>query len=223
MTETDAIVDTLQEALDLSAYSLLTYLLEISNPLSDVKDRAIAEILHRIAEEDRQDREAIAVLICDLGGTPATDTFDLDDAHYNYLTASYLLELVAKRLREQHLAFDRLASTVADEPRAAELLKTIAARRAKNEEALQAALAAAKKAAAPPPLKAAPAATATAKPGATAATPAAPGAPAAAKSAPAPAAKPPLDPAKLAALKAAAEAKKAALAAGSGGGEKPPA
>ena len=221
MTETLAIVDTLQSALDLSAYSLLTYLLEISNPQSDAKDRAIAELLHRIAEEDCQDREAIAVLICDLGGTPATDTFDLDDAHYNYLTASYLLELVAKRLREQHVAFERLASAVTDEPRAADLLRSIAARRAKNEEGLQTALAAAKKAAAPSPPKAAPAAAAAAKPGAPAAKPAAPGATAAAK--PAPAAKPPLDPEKLAALKAAAEAKKAALAAGSGGGEKPPA
>jgi hypothetical protein len=228
MADKEAILGKLQEAYEFESTSLLTYLLEVSNPLSTSKDRAVADILATMASEESRDRAALANLVCDLGGSPDADTFDLGDAHYNYLSAGYLLDLVMKRVREQRAAFQRIADDVASEPRASELLRGMAERRAKGEAQLQAALDAAKKAAAPPPPK--PAAPPAAKPAAPAAAakPAAPAAAAAAPApaapkpaAPAPAAKPPLDPEKIAALKAAAEAKKAALAAGAAAPEKP--
>lgn len=206
MEGTAEILDQLQEAYDLLTSSLLVYLVEVSNPLTNSHDKTIGEALARIGAEDPEARAAIAELIDELRGVPETKPFEMGDAHYNYLNVEYLLGMLLKRLRDQMSTFERLARDAYTYPKAADLLSRLASRRAQHIQALEAAMEAKRKAAsdAAKPSEATPAP----KPAA----------------APKPAGKA-IDPERLAALKAAAEKKRASLAAVTkeGGAGTPPA
>jgi pyruvate/2-oxoglutarate dehydrogenase complex dihydrolipoamide acyltransferase (E2) component len=210
MPEREDVLAKLEEALALHTHSLLTYLLQVSSPVSNGGEPGVLAVLRRLLEEQASDRAQIAGLIEDLGGALPEGGFDMEVAYYNYVGVDYLIDLVLQRLREHRAVCERLGHELRDEPRASDLVRAIADRRGKAEAAMQAALEAWRKAAAPPPT---PAGAATAKPAAPAAAAAAKPAEPAAASAAKPAAKT-IDPERLAALKAAAEKKRAALAAG---------
>ena len=194
MEEREAILEKLQRPLSLLTSSFLSYLLEVSNPLSDTRDKALGDALRKIAADEKADTEALIELIYELGGVAGDISFGMGDAHYNYLSAGYLLDRILKQLREHRAEFERLAQEVKSEPRAADLLARIATGHRQAVESIESAVAATRKAA---EAAAAPAPAAPAKPAAPAAKPAA-------KT---------IDPEKLAELKAAAEKKRASLAA----------
>ena len=112
----ERIVALLNEALSLEMGSFFIYLQEVACPIFGEDQQPIRDAFDRIATQEREFAGTIVDLIEAQGGHAGQRRFPLEDGQYHYVSASHLLPICVKKIRESVEAFEAITEELkADE------------------------------------------------------------------------------------------------------------